>query len=66
MSTRHIIDALKRAARHVAAVLVASIFVTQPAAAQSPLSLSEAIARAKARNPDAGSAAAAERQAAER
>ena len=37
-----------------------------PASAQSPLSLSEAIARAKARNPDAGSAAAAEREAAER
>ena len=37
-----------------------------PASAQSPLSLSEAIARAKAHNPDAGSAAAAEREAAER
>jgi outer membrane protein TolC len=34
--------------------------------AQSPLSLSEAIARAKAHNPDVGSAAAAEREAAER
>jgi outer membrane protein TolC len=37
-----------------------------PASAQSPLSLSEAIARAKAHNPDAGSAAAAEREAGER
>ena len=37
-----------------------------PASAQSPLSLSEAIARAKAHNPEAGSAAAAEREAAER
>ena len=37
-----------------------------PASAQSPLSLSEAIARAKARNPDARSAAAAEREAADR
>ena len=37
-----------------------------PASAQPPLSLPEAIARAKARNPDAGSAAAAEREAAER
>ncbi len=37
-----------------------------PASAQSPLSLSQAITRAKAHNPDAGSAAAAEREAAER
>ena len=37
-----------------------------PASAQSPLSLSQAIALAKAHNPDAGSAAAAEREAAER
>jgi outer membrane protein TolC len=40
--------------------------VALPASAQSPLSLSEAIARAKARNPDAGSATVAEREAAER
>ena len=40
--------------------------MTLPASAQSPLSLSEAIARAKAHNPDAGSAAAAEREAADR
>jgi outer membrane protein TolC len=40
--------------------------VALPASAQSPLSLSEAIARAKACNPDAGSAAAAEREAAHR
>ena len=43
-----------------------TLLVALPASAQSPLSLSEAIARAKARNPDAGSAAAAEREAAER
>ena len=48
------------------ALLVATLFVALPAAAQSPLSLSEAIARAKAHNPDAGAAAAAEREAAER
>ena len=42
------------------------VCLARPASAQSPLSLSEAIARAKARNPDAGSAAAAEREAAER
>jgi outer membrane protein len=40
--------------------------VALPASAQSPLSLPEAIARAKVRNPDTGSAAAAEREAAER
>ena len=47
-------------------VLVAALVVAQPAAAQSTLSLPEAIARAKARNPDAGTAAAAEQEAAER
>jgi outer membrane protein TolC len=46
--------------------LLLILFLVSPASAQSPLSLSEAIARAKARNPDAGSAAAAEREAAER
>ena len=40
--------------------------MTLPASAQAPLSLSEAIARAKTHNPAAGSAAAAEREAAER
>ena len=46
--------------------LLATLLLAPPASAQSPLSLSEAIARAKAHNPDAGSAAAAEREAAER
>jgi len=50
----------------VVALLVAGAFVASPAAAQSPLSLSQAIARARAQNPDVGSAAAAEREAAER
>ena len=50
----------------VVPLLFAILFVALPAAAQSPLSLSEAIARAKARNPDAGVAAAAEREAADR
>ncbi len=50
----------------VFSLLVATLFVAPPASAQSPLSLSEAIARAKARNPDVGSAAAVEREAAER
>jgi outer membrane protein TolC len=47
-------------------ILVAALLVAPTASAQSTLSLSEAIARAKARNPDAGSAAAAEREAAQR
>jgi outer membrane protein TolC len=47
-------------------VLVAALLVAPTASAQSTLSLPEAIARAKARNPDAGSAAAAEREAAQR
>jgi len=79
MSASDIIEALEREAhfvvprdfavlvpRLVVPFLVATLFVALPASAQSPLSLSEAIARAKAHNPDAGSAAAAEREAAER
>ena len=50
----------------VVPVLLASLFVAVPASPQSPLSLAEAIARARARNPDAGSAAAAEQEAADR
>jgi outer membrane protein TolC len=51
------------------ALVVSLLFVmvtASPASAQSPLSLSEAIARAKTKNPDVGAAAAAEREAAER
>jgi len=66
MSARDIIEAFKPATHLVVPVLVATLFVALPASAQSPLSLSEAIARAKAHNPDAGAAAAAEREAAER
>ena len=75
MSARDIIETLTRGAHLVVPLLVlrlvvpllgAVLLVALPASAQSPLSLSEAIARAKARNPDAGSAAAAEREAAER
>ena len=66
MSARHIIEVLEREARVLLPVLFATLCVALPASAQSPLSLSEAIARARARNPDAGSAAAAEREAAER
>jgi outer membrane protein len=47
-------------------LLLAAVLVAVPASGQSPLSLSQAIARAKASNPDAGSAAAVEREAAER
>jgi outer membrane protein TolC len=66
MSARDIIEALEREAHLAVPLLFAILFVALPASAQSPLSLSEAIARAKAHNPDAGSAAAAEREAAER
>jgi outer membrane protein TolC len=46
--------------------LLATLLVAGPASAQSSLTLSEAIARARAHNPDAGAAAAIEREAAER
>ena len=46
--------------------LLAALGVTAPVAAQAPLTLADAIARARAQNPDAGSAAAAERAAAQR
>jgi outer membrane protein TolC len=65
-SARGIIEALEREAHLVAPLLLATLFVALPASAQSPLSLSEAIARARVHNPDVGSAAAAEREAAER
>jgi outer membrane protein TolC len=58
--------ALTRTPAILVPLLVATLFVALPASAQQPLSLSEAIARAKARNPDVGSAAVAEREAAER
>jgi len=58
--------ALTKTTPLVVALLVSTVFVALPASAQSPLSLSQAIARAKARNPDVGAAAAAEREAAER
>lgn len=50
----------------IALLLSAALLLALPASAQSTLSLAEAIARAKAHNPDVGSAAAAEREAAER
>ena len=65
MSARAIIKVLEREVR-LAVPLVVTLFLALPASAQSPLSLSQAITRAKAHNPDAGSAAAAEREAAER
>jgi len=58
--------ALTKAPAIVVLLLLAVLFVALSASAQSPLSLSEAIARAKVHNPDVGSAAAAEREAAER
>jgi hypothetical protein len=65
-SARDIVKALERKAHLVVPVLFATLFVALPASAQSPLSLSEAIARAKVSNPDVGAGAAAEREAAER
>ena len=56
----------ERAACVVFSFLFVATSVPQPAAAQSPLSLSEAIQRARAHNPDVGTAAAAEREAGER
>ena len=47
-------------------LLVAALGLAASAAAQTPLTLTEAIARARAQNPDAGSTAAAEREAAQR
>jgi outer membrane protein len=47
-------------------LVVAALWLATPAAAQTPLSLTEAIARARVQNPDAGSTAAAEREAAQR
>ncbi|MET0214046.1 MAG: TolC family protein, partial [Vicinamibacterales bacterium] len=47
-------------------LLVAALGLAAPVAAQTPLTLTEAIARARAHNPDAGSNAAAEREAAQR
>ena len=45
---------------------VATFGLAAPAVAQTPLTLTEAIARARAHNPDAGASAAAEREAAQR
>ena len=47
-------------------LLVAALGLAAPAAAQTPLTLTAAIARARAQNPDAGSSAAAEREAGQR
>jgi outer membrane protein len=47
-------------------VFTAAIGLAAPVAAQPSLSLAQAIARARAQNPDVGSAAAAEREAAQR
>jgi outer membrane protein TolC len=56
----------ERAARIVVLLLFVTVSGALPASAQSSLSLVEAIRRAQTNNPDVGSAAAAEREAAER
>ena len=58
--------ALTKTFAPIVPLLFVTVSVALPASAQSPLSLSQAIARAKSHNPDVGSAAAAEREAAER
>jgi len=65
MSERTIIEMSEREAYLIVPLLFVAVLMTLPASAQS-LSLSEAIERAKAGNPDVRSAAAAEREAAER
>ena len=47
-------------------ILLAGLVPAATAAAQTPLTLADAVARARANNPDAGSSAAAEREAAQR
>lgn len=49
-----------------ACLVVAALGLATPIAAQTPLTLPEAIARARAQNPDVGGAAASEREAAQR
>jgi len=65
MSERTIIEMSEREAYLIVPLLFVAVLMTLPASAQS-LSLSEAIERAKAGNPDVRAAAAAEREAAER
>jgi outer membrane protein TolC len=52
--------------RPATCLLLAALGLAAPASAQTRLALTEAIARARAQNPDAGSTAAAEREAAQR
>jgi hypothetical protein len=66
MNATAIIAALRSEVLPLPAVLWALLCVAHPASAQSPLSLSDALARAHARSPDTIAAAAAEREAAER
>ena len=67
MSERSIVEMSEREAHLIVPLLLVALLMTLPASAQSlSLSLSEAIERAKAGNPDVRAAAAAEREAAER
>jgi outer membrane protein len=52
--------------RPAISLFVTALGLVTPAAAQTPLTLTEAIVRARAQNPDAGNTAAAEREAAQR
>jgi outer membrane protein len=66
MSATDNIDGIRRAASVAASLLLATACAAGRASAQPSLSLDEAIARAKTRNPDAAAAAAATREASER
>ena len=66
MIAKTTIKALGREAQFLVPFLWVTLCVALPAVAQAPLSLSDAIARARARNPDVISTAVAEREAAER
>ncbi len=66
MSATNTATVFRRTALRAASVLWLSFCVIQPAFAQLPLSLADAVARARARNPDAIAMASAEREAAER
>jgi outer membrane protein len=57
---------MRRSATNLLLGLLGLLALASSAAAQTPLRLTDAIARARAQNPDAGSSAAAEREAAQR
>ena len=63
MSAIHLVDAIERRTRLAALLAMVTLCGVGSAAAQSTLTLADAIARARQRNPDVGAAAAAVREA---